>query len=67
MNEPGSETDVDRLLDELLRATSSCYDCFCKSEELSGIDMNKANNELEMANEKVNVNGNKIYLLSDGK
>ena len=46
MNEPGSETDVDRLLDELLKATSSCYDCFCKSEELSGIDMNKANNEL---------------------
>ena len=36
MSEPKSKVDAKKMLDELLKATSSCYGCFGKSEEWSG-------------------------------
>ena len=58
-------SDINKLLDELLKATSSCYGCFGKTEEWSGVEVNEVKNELEKASEKVNMNGSKIYVLSD--
>ena len=67
MNEPRSKVNANKLLDELLKTTSSCYGCFGKSEEWSGVDMYEVKNELEKASKKVNMNGCKTYVLSDGK
>ncbi len=44
-----------------MKATSSCYSCFCKSEEWSGVDVN----ELLKASEKANTNDSKVYALED--
>ncbi len=65
MSEPRSKIDMDKMLDELLKATSSCYGCFGKTEEWSGVEVNEVKNELEKASEKVNMNGSKTYVLSD--
>ena len=48
-----------------MKATSSCYSCFCKSEEWSGVDVNEVKAELLKASEKVNMNGSKTYVLED--
>ena len=65
MSELKSKVDAKKMLDELLKATSSCYGCFGKTEEWSGVEVNEVKNELEKASKKVNVNGSKIYVLSD--
>ena len=36
-----SKMDASNALDELVKATSSCYSCFDKSEELSGMEVNE--------------------------
>ena len=65
MSEPRSKVDAGKMLDELLKATSSCYDCFGKIEEWSGVEINEVKNALLKASEKVNVNGNKTYVIED--
>ena len=65
MSEPKSRADANKLLDELLKATSSCYGCFGKTEEWSVVEVNEVKNELEKASEKVDMNGSKTYVLSD--
>ena len=60
-----SKMDMSKILEELVKATSSCYSCFDKSEELSGVEVNEVKNELEKASEKVDMNGSKTYVLSD--
>ena len=65
MSEPRSKVDTNKLLDELLKATSSCYGCFGKIEESSGVEVNEVKNELEKASKKVDMNDSKTYVLSD--
>ena len=59
MSEPRSKIDMDKLLDDLLKAISSCYGCFGKTEEWSSMEVNKVKNELLKTSEKVDMNGNK--------
>ncbi len=65
MSEPRSKVDSSNLLDELLKATSSCYGCFGKTEEWSCVEVNEVKNELNKASEKVDISGSKTYVLSD--
>ena len=65
MSEPSSKVDANKLLDELLKATSSCYGCIGKTEEWSGVEVNEVKNELEKTSEKVDMNGSKTYVLED--
>ncbi len=65
MSKSRGEVDAIKMLDELLKATSSCYGCLGKTEEWSGVEVNEVKNELEKASEKVDMNGNKTYVLSD--
>ena len=48
-----------------MKATSSCYSCFDKGEELSSVDVHEMNAELLKASEKVNMNGSKTYVIED--
>ena len=57
--------DASNVLDELVKATSSCCRCFCKSEEWSSVEVNEVKNELEKASEKVDMNGSKVYVIED--
>ena len=65
MSEPRSKIDMDKLLDELLKAISSCYGCFGKTEEWSSMEVNKVKNELLKTSEKVDMNGSKTYVIED--
>ena len=65
MSELKSKVDAKKMLDELLKATSSCYGCFGKTEEWSGVEVNEVKNELEKTSEKVDMNGSKTYVLED--
>ena len=65
MSEPRSKIDMDKMLDELLKATSSCYGCIGKTEEFSVVEVNEVKNELEKTSEKVDMNGSKTYVLED--
>ena len=65
MSEPRSKIDMDKLLDELLKAISSCYGCFGKTEEWSSMEVNKVKNELLKTSEKVDMNGSKVYVIED--
>ncbi len=57
--------DMSKILEELVKATSSCYSCFDKSEELSGVEVNEVKNELDIVSEKVDMNGSKTYVIED--
>ena len=65
MSEPRSKVDANKVLDELLKATMSCYGCFGKTEEWSGVELSEMKNKLENASEKVDMNGSKTYVLED--
>ena len=65
MNKIQNKTDVRKILDELMKATSSCLSYFCKSEDFYGNDVNELKNELENTFEKVDMNDRKIYVLED--
>ncbi len=65
MSKSRGEVDAIKMLDELLKTTSSCYGCLGKTEEWSGVEVNEVKNELEKASEKVDINGSKTYVLSD--
>ena len=59
------QTNMKDVLEELMKASVSCYCCFDKSEDLSELDMNEAKNELEKVKEKVDTNGSKTYVVED--
>ena len=65
MSELKSKVDAKKMLDELLKATSSCYGCLGKTEEWSGLEVNEMKNELEKASEKADMNESKTYVLED--
>ena len=67
MSETASKINANKLLDELLKTTSSCYGCIGKTEDLSVVEVNEVKNELEKASKKADRNGSKTYVLSDGK
>ena len=57
--------DINKLLDELLKTTSSCYGCIGKTEDLSVVEVNEVKNELEKASKKADRNGSKTYVVED--
>ena len=59
------QTNMKDVLEELMKASVSCYCCFDKSEDLSELDMYEAKNELEKVKEKVDTNGSKTYVVGD--
>ena len=65
MSEVKSKIEVIKAMDELMKTTSSCYDCFCKSEELSGVEVKETKNELMKASKKADMDGSKVYILED--
>ena len=67
MSETASKINANKLLDELLKNTSSCYGCIGKTEDFSVVEVNEVKNELEKASKKADRNGSKTYVLSDGK
>ena len=67
MSKSRGEVDAKKMLDELLKATSSCYGCFGKSEEWSDVDVNEVKNELERVSKNVDMNDKKVYLFSNGQ
>ena len=62
-----NKTNMKEVLEELMKASVSCYCCFDKSEGLSELDMNEAKNELEKVKEKVETSDKKVFAFSDGK
>ena len=59
------QTNMKDVLEELMKASVSCYCCFDKSEDLSELDMYEAKNELEKVKKKVDTNGSKTYVVED--
>ena len=57
--------DINKLLDELLKTTSSCYGCIGKTEDFSVVEVNEVKNELEKASKKADRNGSKTYVIED--
>ena len=56
MSEIKTKIDADKVLDELMKASSSCIDIFGEKEELDEMSVNEVKNKLEMASEKVDLN-----------
>ena len=65
MSETASKINANKLLDELLKTTSSCYGCIGKTEDFSVVEVNEVKNELEKASKKANRNGSKTYVIED--
>ena len=66
MSEVISETGANTTLDELMKIVLDCAQCIDKNEDLSEMAVNNGlKEELEKANEKVNTNGNKVYVFQD--
>ncbi len=67
MGEMKTKIDADKILDELIKASSSCIEVFGEKEELDEMSVNEVKNELEMASEKVDLNDSKVYTFSNGQ
>ncbi len=67
MSEIKTKIDADKVLDELMKASSSCIDIFGEKEELDEMSVNEVKNKLEMASEKVDLNDSKVYIFSNGQ
>ena len=65
MSEAKSRIEASKILDEFVKTTSNCCNCFGKTEEWSSVDVNEAKIELEKASEKVDMNGSKVYVPQD--
>ena len=65
MSETASKINANKLLDELLKTTSSCYGCIGKTEDFSVVEVNEVKNELEKASKKADRNGSKTYVIED--
>ena len=67
MSEIKTKIDADKVLDELMKASSSCIDIFGEKEELDEMSVNEVKNELEMASENIDLNDSKVYAFSGGQ
>ena len=67
MSELKTKIDADKILDELMKASSSCVEIFGEKEELDEMSVNEVKNELEMASEKVDLNDSKVYTFLGGQ
>ena len=67
MSEMKTKIDADKVLDELMKASSSCIEIFGEKEEVSEMSVNEVKNELEMASEKIDLNDRKVYTFSNGQ
>ena len=62
-----TKIDADKVLDELMKASSSCIEVFGEKEELDEMSVNEVKNELKMAGEKIDLNDSKAYTFSNGQ
>ncbi len=62
-----TKIDADKILDELIKASSSCIEIFGEKEELDEMSVNEVKNELKMASEKIDLNDSKVYTFSNGQ
>ena len=60
-----TKIDANKVLEDLLKASLDCAQYIGKNEDLSEMAVNGLKEELEKANEKVNTNGNKVYVFQD--
>ena len=67
MSELKTKIDADKVLDELIKASSSCIEIFGEKEEVSEMSVNEVRNELKMASEKVDLSASKVYTFSNGQ
>ena len=67
MSEMKTKIDADKILDELIKASSSCIEVFGEKEELDEMSVNDVKNELKMAGEKIDLNDSKAYTFSNGQ
>ncbi len=62
-----TKIDADKVLDELMKASSSCIEVFGEKEELDEMSVNEVKNKLEMASENIDLNDRKVYTFSGGQ
>ncbi len=62
-----TKIDADKVLDELMKASSSCIEVFGEKEELDEMSVNEVKNELEMASKNIDLNDRKVYAFSGGQ
>ena len=62
-----TKIDADKVLDELMKASSSCIEVFGEKEELDKMSVNEVKNELKIASEKIDLNDRKVYTFSNGQ
>ena len=62
-----TKIDADKVLDELMKASSSCIEVFGEKEELDEMSVNEVKNELEMTSEKIDMNDRKVYAFSNSQ
>ena len=55
-----TKIDADKVLDELMKASSSCIEVFGEKEELDKMSVNEVKNELKIASEKIDLNDRKV-------
>ena len=67
MSEMKTKIDADKVLDELMKTSSSCIEIFGKKEEVSEMSVNEVKNELKIASEKIDLNDSKAYTFSNGQ
>ena len=61
-----TKIDANKVLEDLIKASLDCAQYIGKNEDLSEMAVNNGlKEELEKANEKVNTNGNKVYVFQD--
>ena len=66
MSEVINKISANKVLEDLIKASLDCAQYIGKNEDLSEMAVNNGlKEELEKANEKVNTNGNKVYVFQD--
>ena len=65
MSEAKSRIEASKILDEFVKTTSNCCNCFGKTEEWGSVDVNEVKAELLKASEKVDMNDSKTYAIED--
>ena len=61
------KSDLNCILDELIKASSSCIEVFGEKEELDEMSVNDVKNELEMASKKIDLSDSKVYTFSNSQ
>ena len=62
-----TKIDAYKILDELMKASSSCIEVFGEKEELDEMSVNEVKNELKMTSKKIDLNDSKVYTFSNGQ